>query len=74
MLHDSAGEAALTGLWVAMTGRPGAFQDEAIAARRQILRESLSSELFATAAAVHRIARRDLSTRGLYADGGAAGP
>ena len=32
-------------------------------ARRQILGESLSSELFGTATALHRVARRDLSTR-----------
>ncbi len=63
VLHDAAGEAPLTALWTSLTGRPGVFGVEAIAARRQILRESLSSELFSTAAAVHRIARRDLSTR-----------
>ena len=63
VLHDSAGEEKLTALWASLTGRPPAFETEAVAARRQILRESLSSELFSTAAAVHRIARRDLSTR-----------
>jgi (1->4)-alpha-D-glucan 1-alpha-D-glucosylmutase len=63
VLHDPAGEAALTTLWSSLTGRPAEFEVEAMAARRQILRESLSSELFSTAAAVHRIARRDLSTR-----------
>ncbi len=63
VLHDPAGEAPLTALWTGLTGRPAAFEVEAEAARRQILRESLSSELFATAAAIHRIARRDLSTR-----------
>ncbi len=63
VLHDSAGEAPLTALWTGLTGRPGAFETEAKAARRQILRESLSSELFSTAAALHRIARRELSTR-----------
>ena len=63
VLHDPAGEAPLTGLWTRETGRPGEFQVEAEAARRQILRESLSSELFVTAAALHRIARRNLTTR-----------
>ncbi|MEJ1976216.1 MAG: malto-oligosyltrehalose synthase [Acetobacteraceae bacterium] len=62
-LHDAAGEAPLTRIWTTLTGRPGAFEDEARAARRQILRESLASELFSTAAALHRIARRDLTTR-----------
>ena len=63
VLHDPAGEAALTALWTQLTGRPGEFQAEVVLARRQILRESLSSELFSAAAALHRIARRDASTR-----------
>jgi (1->4)-alpha-D-glucan 1-alpha-D-glucosylmutase len=63
LLHDPAGEAPLTELWSTLTGRPAAFEDEARPARRQILRESLFSELYATAAAIHRIARRDPTTR-----------
>lgn len=63
VLHDSGGEGPLTDYWTATTGRPGDFEVEAQAARRQILRESLASELFNTAAALHRVARRDLSTR-----------
>lgn len=63
VLHDAEGEAPLTALWTSLTGRPASFEDEAQAARRQILRESLSSELYSTAAALHRIARRDLATR-----------
>ncbi len=63
VLHDPAGEAPLTALWTALTSRPALFDDEAQPARRQILRESLSSELFVTASALHRIARRSLTTR-----------
>ncbi len=63
VLHDPAGEAPLTALWTGLTARAGAFEDESKPARRKILSESLSSELFATANAVHRIARRDLATR-----------
>ena len=63
VLHDPAGEAPLTQLWTTLTGRAAAFEDEAKPARRQILTESLSSELFATATALHRIARRNLTTR-----------
>jgi (1->4)-alpha-D-glucan 1-alpha-D-glucosylmutase len=63
LLHDPAGEARLTAIWEALTGRPGDFADEARAARRQILRESLSSELWATASALQRVARRNLDTR-----------
>ncbi len=63
VLHDPAGEVPLTTLWTTLTGRPGEFQVEAEAARRQILRESLASESFSAAAAIHRIARRDVATR-----------
>ncbi len=63
VLHDPAGEEPLTKLWTGMTGRPGKFDEEAMPARRQILRESLSSELFVTASALHRVARRNLATR-----------
>ena len=62
-LHDPAGEAPLTRFWTETTGRAADFEVEAQAARRQILRENLSSELFNTAAALHRLARRDLATR-----------
>jgi (1->4)-alpha-D-glucan 1-alpha-D-glucosylmutase len=63
MQHDPDGESPLTTLWITLTGRPGAFAEEAQPARRQILREALSSELWATAAALHRIARRNIATR-----------
>ena len=63
VLHDPAGEEKLTAFWTNTTGRPAAFDQEAEPARSQILRDSLSSELFGTALAVHRVARRDLSTR-----------
>ena len=63
VLHDPGGEASLTALWTGVTGRPGSFEEEAQAARRQILRESLSSELASVAAALHRVARRSLLTR-----------
>ncbi len=63
LLHDPAGEAPLTELWASATGRPPDFETEAQAARRQILRESLSSELANTSTALHRIARRNILTR-----------
>ena len=47
VLHDPAGEGPLTALWTRLTGRPAEFAEEARAARRQILRESLFSELYA---------------------------
>ncbi len=63
VLHDPAGEAPLTAFWTAQTGRPAAFAAEAEPARRQILRQALSSELRATAAAFHRVLRRNTATR-----------
>lgn len=63
VLHDPAGEAALTWMWTSLTGRSGDFSDEEQAARRQILSDNLASELNASAAALHRIAQRDLLTR-----------
>ena len=63
LLHDPDGEAPLTTLWHDLTGRPAVFEDEAMPARRQVLAESLASELYQTATALHRVARRDLSTR-----------
>jgi (1->4)-alpha-D-glucan 1-alpha-D-glucosylmutase len=50
-------------LWTSLTGRPWDFETEEHQARRQILRDNLASELNATAAALHRIARRDFLTR-----------
>ncbi|GAA0579246.1 malto-oligosyltrehalose synthase [Craurococcus roseus] len=63
VLHDPAGEAPLSALWTENTGRSAVFEDEAREARRQILRENLTSELNGTAAALKRVADRDLATR-----------
>jgi (1->4)-alpha-D-glucan 1-alpha-D-glucosylmutase len=63
LLHDPAGEMPLTALWTRLTGRTGAFEVEAQAARRQILSQILASEMYSTAAALFRIARRNLATR-----------
>ncbi len=63
VLHDPEGETEITRIWTQATGRTGVFEEESVPARRQILRESLSSELYATSVALHRIARRDLATR-----------
>ena len=63
VLHDPEGEGPLTALWTSVSGRPGDFEEEEHAARRQILRDNLASELYAASAALHRIARRDLYTR-----------
>jgi (1->4)-alpha-D-glucan 1-alpha-D-glucosylmutase len=63
LLVDPAGEAPLAALWAELTGSRASFEDEEDDARRLTLRDALASELNATAAALHRVARRDLSTR-----------
>src|SRR3954469_17991740 len=63
VLHDPEGEAPLTTLWSEQTQRSPSFDVEAKQARRQILRDNLASELNATAAAMKRVAMRDLTTR-----------
>ncbi len=63
VLHDPSGEASLTHIWTGFTGRPGEFEQEVRAARRQILGSALASETLATAATLHRLARRDPKTR-----------
>jgi (1->4)-alpha-D-glucan 1-alpha-D-glucosylmutase len=63
VLHDPSGAPPLTNLWVAVSGRPAEFATEAKAARRQILRQTLPSELWGAAAALHRILRRNIATR-----------
>jgi (1->4)-alpha-D-glucan 1-alpha-D-glucosylmutase len=63
VLHDPEGEAPLTHLWTSVTGRTAFFEAEEQPARRQILSDNLASELNANAAALHRIAGRDLFTR-----------
>jgi len=63
LLHAPDGAGPLTTLWTSLTGRPADFAQEAMPARRQILRETLSSELWGTAAALHRNSRRNVATR-----------
>ncbi len=63
VLHDPAGEGPLTELWTEQTRRAPEFETEVREAKRQILRDNLASELNATAAALKRVAVRDLVTR-----------
>ena len=65
LLHDPAGAASLTRTWTGWTGRPADFRQEEHAARRQILRDVLRSELNAAATALLRVARQELATRDL---------
>jgi (1->4)-alpha-D-glucan 1-alpha-D-glucosylmutase len=63
LLHDPQGEAPLSALWTDLTGNTMDFEQEERAARRMTLRDALASELNATAAALHRLARRERATR-----------
>jgi (1->4)-alpha-D-glucan 1-alpha-D-glucosylmutase len=63
VLHASGGQGPLSALWVSFTGQSGNFETEEQNARRQILRDNLASELNSAAAALHRVAQRDLFTR-----------
>ena len=56
LLHDPTGAAELADLWAERTGRSPVFSNEAHAARRQILTDSLASELNAAASALHHLA------------------
>ncbi len=67
LLHDPAGEAALTSLWTRISGRAAAFEDEERQARLETLRRSFSGQLEAAVAAFHRVARSDMATRDLTA-------
>jgi len=63
VLHDPSGEAPLGALWQELTGRSAAFDPEERDARRQILRDNLTSEWNGTAALLHKLAGSDLATR-----------
>lgn len=63
VLHDPAGAEPLGALWHRITGRPASFEPEEHEARRQVLRDNLTSEWNGTAALLHRVASADLSTR-----------
>ena len=67
LLHDPAGEAELTRLWMEVSGRSGVFEDEERQARLETLRRSFSSQLEAAVRAFHRVARSEVSTRDLTA-------
>lgn len=47
--HDDAGEAPLAAAWTAISGRPGDFAPEELAARREIVARSFSAQLEACA-------------------------
>jgi malto-oligosyltrehalose synthase len=63
LLHDPSGEATLKQLWGSISGRATDFAVEEVAARREVLHRSFTSQLDAAVDALHRIARMRLDTR-----------
>jgi (1->4)-alpha-D-glucan 1-alpha-D-glucosylmutase len=63
LMHDAAGEAPLTALWMELTGQTADFAEEVRQARRQLIALNLAGEFEAAARALHAVARTDLRTR-----------
>ena len=63
LMHDPAGEAPLSALWREVSGSDAGFPAEEIAARKQILRDSLAAELDGCARALHHLARGHIRSR-----------
>jgi (1->4)-alpha-D-glucan 1-alpha-D-glucosylmutase len=61
--HDPAGEPHLRKLWHELSGRSGDFEEEARAARREVLSASFAGELDAAVAAFCEVAGADLQWR-----------
>jgi (1->4)-alpha-D-glucan 1-alpha-D-glucosylmutase len=63
LLHCPDGLAALTKLWIELTGDNDTFATHVLNARRQLLRENFVGEFAALTRAVHAVARTELETR-----------
>ncbi len=63
LLHDVDGVAALSKMWLELTGDNDAFATHVVNARRQLLRENFVGEFAALTRAVHAVARTELETR-----------
>jgi (1->4)-alpha-D-glucan 1-alpha-D-glucosylmutase len=65
LLHDPKGAEPLGSLWAEISGRSPEFEDEAAAARVEILDRAFAAQRAAAAAAFEALARSDLTTRDL---------
>jgi len=63
--HDPNGQAELAELWSSLSGRTADFSEEARAARRLVLSNSLAADVETLAQALLRLARSSLATRDL---------
>lgn len=66
---DPQAERAMTTVYRRFTGRQESFEETALAAKRQILRQNLASELNVLVAELHRIARQDWASRDFTRNG-----
>ncbi|SDC73346.1 maltooligosyl trehalose synthase [Cupriavidus sp. YR651] len=65
VLHDAAGEAPLTSLWMRISGDNRPFADYVGACRHRVLARQLVTELDAVCARLHELAREAPTTRDL---------
>lgn len=63
--HDPHGELPLSQLWQTLSGRPTAFEEEILQARRLVLEGSLAGDLEEVAQRLLHVARHDIATRDL---------
>ena len=61
--HDPEARPALETLWAMLSGRPAAFEQEDVAARRELLERSFVAPLDSAVAALHRVALHQPETR-----------
>ncbi|HEX5326513.1 MAG TPA: malto-oligosyltrehalose synthase [Acetobacteraceae bacterium] len=61
--HDAAAQPALEALWAALSGRPAAFEPEAVTARREMLDHSFAAQLEQLVSALHVVAMQRPETR-----------
>jgi malto-oligosyltrehalose synthase len=65
--HDPSSASALGQLWHDLTQRSAQFEDEEVAARREIVHLGFNAQLQAVTTALHRIARANRNTRDVSA-------
>ncbi len=61
--HASSVQSELECLWAELSGRPGAFEQEEVSARLEILDRSFTAQVEATAGALHKVALQDARTQ-----------
>ncbi len=61
--HASSVQPELECLWAELSGRPGAFEEEEVPARLEILDRSFTAQVEATAGALHQVALQDTRTQ-----------